>query len=96
MDKDREDADEFKAGPDWAGKMAFAPGVPVDAEAIPKRYYQVLFGKVYTLMTWSDGSTVRGEADLASLAAVAGKAITKEGWYDALGRYIGSELPGSL
>lgn len=90
------DEEVFEAGPDWGDKTAFAPGVPTDSRAIPKRYYQVLFGKVYTLMTWSDGSTVRGEADLASLAAVAGKAITKEGWYDALGRYIGSELPGSL
>lgn len=90
------DEEVFEAGPDWDDKTAFAPGVPADSRAIPKRYYQVLFGKVYTLMTWSDGSTVRGEADLASLAAVAGKAITKEGWYDALGRYIGPELPGSL
>ena len=89
-------ADELEPGPEWEGKMGFAPGVPDDPDAIPERLYQVLLGRVYTLTRWKDGSTARGEVALADLEAVAGGAITKEGWYNALGKYQGSELPGSL
>lgn len=89
-------ADDFEPGPGWEDKMSFAPGVPDDPDAIPELLYQVLEGKVHTRLTWRDGSVSRGEVPLADLAAVAGKTITKEGWYDALGKYIGAEPPGSL
>ncbi len=86
----------FTPGPDWEDKMSFAPGVPDDLDSIPERLYQALLGRVYTLTRWKDGSTARGEIPLADLESVAGKPIVKEGWYDALGKYIGAELPGSL
>lgn len=89
-------ADEFEAGPEWEGKMDFAPGVPEDPDAAPDLFYQVLLGRVYTLTRWRDGSTGRGEVQLADLEALAGGPITREGWYDALGKYLGAELPGSL
>lgn len=86
----------FEPGPDWEDKTSFAPGVPDDPDAVPELLYQVLLGKVFTLMRWRDGSTARGEVALADLEALAGSAVTREGWYDALGRYLGAELPGSL
>ncbi|UGL62850.1 hypothetical protein [Xanthomonas phage MET13-T1] len=89
-------ADEFEAGPEWEGKMDFAPGVPEDPDATPELFYQVLLGRVYTLTRWRDGSTGRGEVQRADLEALAGGPITREGWYDALGKYLGAELPGSL
>jgi len=90
------DSDKFEPSPDWEDKMSFAPGVPDDPEAIPELYYQALLGRVYTLTRWKDGSTARGEVTLEDLGAVAGSAIYKEGWYDALGAFIGAELPGAL
>lgn len=89
-------SDTFEPGPDWEDKTGFAPGVPDDPDAIPELFYQVLLGKVFTLQRWKDGSTVRGEILLADLEALAGQTISKEGWYDALAKYIGPELPGSL
>lgn len=91
-----EDDKEFQPGPDWEDKVSFAPGVPDDPDAVPELLYQVLLGRVYTLTRWTDGSTARGEVPLADLEAVAGKPVTREGWYDALGAYVGPELPGSL
>ncbi len=88
--------DDFEPGPGWAEKVSFMPGVPEDDDAVPELYYQVLLGRVHTLQRWKNGSTARGEVGLAELEAVAGGSITREGWYDALGRYVGSELPGSL
>jgi hypothetical protein len=90
------DEDEFEPGPDWEDKTSFAPGVPDDPDAVPELLYQVLLGRVYTLTRWRDGSTARGEVSLADLEAVAGGTVSKEGWYDALGKYLGGELPGSL
>lgn len=84
--------DEFEAGPYWEEKTAFAPGVPEDPDAIPTLVYQVLFGRVYTRLTWKNGSVSRGEVELADLENLAGKPITKEGWYNALGEYLGAEL----
>lgn len=88
--------DVFEAGPGWEEKTSFAPGVPLDQDAIPEVLFQVLLGRVYTLTRWKDGSTVRGEIPLAELEALAGKPVTREGWYDVLGRYLGAELEGSL
>lgn len=86
----------FEPGPDWADKTSFAPGVPDDQDAVPELLYQVLLGRVFTLTRWRDGSTARGEVPLTDLEAVAGSTVTREGWYDALGKYVGPELPGSL
>ncbi|ALH23611.1 hypothetical protein PaMx28_11 [Pseudomonas phage PaMx28] len=86
----------FEPGPDWEDKTSFAPGVPDDPDAAPELLYQVLLGRVFTLTRWKDGSTARGEVARADLEAVAGGPVTKEGWYDALGKYVGAELPGSL
>lgn len=86
----------FEPGPHWPGKMSFAPGVPDDPDAIPELLYQVLLGRVFTLTRWRDGSTARGELPLAEFEKLTGSTVAKEGWYDALGQYIGSELPGSL
>lgn len=86
----------FEPGPDWEDKMSFAPGVPEDPDATPELLYQALLGRVFTLTRWRDGSTARGEVSLAELESVAGSVVSREGWYDALGRYIGAELPGSL
>lgn len=88
--------DPFEPGPEWEGKTSWAPGVPDDPDAIPELLYQVILGRVHTLTRWKDGSTSRGEVTLQDLEALAGQAITKEGWYDALGKYLGSEAPGSL
>lgn len=88
--------DKFEPGPDWEDKTSFAPGVPLDTDAIPELLYQVLLGRVYSRLTWKDGSTSRGEVELADLESIAGQPITREGWYDAMGRYIGPELEGSL
>lgn len=94
--KVKTDDRSFEPGPDWGDKTSFAPGVPDDLGAVPELLYQVLLGRVFTLTRWRDGSTARGEVQLADLEAVAGSAVAREGWYDALGKYIGPELPGSL
>ncbi len=86
----------FEPSEEWEGKVSFAPGVSDDPAARPELWYQVLAGQVFTLMRWADGSTARGQVDLATLEDVAGGPITREGWYDALGTYAGDQLPGSL
>ena len=86
----------FEAGPHWAGKTSFAPGVPDTPSAVPELFYQVLNGRVFTLTRWKDGSTARGEVALTDLVALAGQPVNRDGWYDAMARFIGRELPGSL
>jgi hypothetical protein len=76
----------------WLEKTGYAIGVPEDPDAIPEVRYQLLQGRVYTLKTWRDGSTIRGEIDLDTLAVVVGS-TPQEGWYDALGNYLGDD-PG--
>jgi hypothetical protein len=83
--------DEFEPGPGWAEKTGFAPGVPDDPGAVPDTYYQVLLGNVYTLTRWADGSTVRGEVQLAELEVLVGGPL-REGWYGTTGGYLGTEL----
>ena len=86
--------DQFEAGPDWAEKTDFAPGVLLEAPASVLRY-QALLGNVYTLETWEDGSTARGEVPLAHLEALSGAPV-REGWYDAAGKYLGPTLDAEL
>lgn len=90
------DVGAFEPSEEWEGKTSFAPGVPEDPAARPELWYQVLAGQVFTLMRWTDGSTARGSVDLGTLEDVAGAPIVREGWYDALGQYVGDQLPGSL
>lgn len=74
----------------FVGGLESAIGMPTDPNAIPKVRYQVLNGKVFLLQHWKDGSTLRGEIELQTLANLAGGA-PQEGWYDATGTYLGSE-----
>jgi hypothetical protein len=74
----------------WLEKTGYAIGVPDDPDAIPRVRYQLLQGRVYTLTTWRDGSTIRGETDIETLAALVGS-TPQEGWYDALGKYLGDD-----
>lgn len=70
----------------------FAPGMPEDDDQIPTLVYQVIEGRVYTLMKWPNGSTARGEATLEALQRLHG-AAPKAGWYSASGKFLGSD-PG--
>jgi hypothetical protein len=65
-------------------------GMPTDPDAIPEVHYQVLGEKVYQLQSWKDGSTVRGEIEMQTLANLMGGATPQEGWYDVLGNYLGA------
>lgn len=76
----------------WRDKTNYAPGVPDDPDAIPEVRFQVLLGRVHVLKRWRDGSTVRGELDLDFIEGLSG-APPREGWYDALGTYLGAD-PG--
>lgn len=84
--------EEFEPGPGWADKTGFAPGMPEDAADIPTMRYQVLHGRVFTLTRWRDGSTARGETELAVLQKLVDGPI-REGWYNAVGDYLGDN-PG--
>ena len=70
----------------------FIPGLPDDLSTLPVLHYQALMGRVYTIKRWSDGSTVRGEVPLKQLEMLVGGSV-KEGWYDALGEWLGMSLP---
>lgn len=89
-------AGEFEPGPHWEGKTDFAPGVPEDPGVIPDLYYQVLLGRVYTVKIHPDESVSHGEIALADLESLKGSPVTKEGFYDFKGSYLGLMLPGSV
>lgn len=74
----------------------FAPGMPEDTTGLPTLLYQVLEGRVHTLLTFPDGSSSHGEVALADLEAVVGGAVERDGWYTASGAYLGEQPPGSL
>lgn len=88
-------AEQFKPGPGWGDKTGFAPGVPDDPAQAPVTMYQVLHGRVFTLMRCPDESASRGEIALAELERRVGGPV-KEGWYDALGEYLGAVPPDGL
>lgn len=67
----------------------FAPGMPLDPNAIPEVHYQVLAEKVFLLQRWKNGSTLRGEIEMETLAQRIGSQ-PQEGWYDVLGTYLGA------
>jgi hypothetical protein len=79
--------------PEWDAKTDFAIGVPDDPDAIPTVRYQVLLGRVYVTSSWKDGSRACGEIPLDALSKLVGGPVTKEGWYDEGGNYLGQD-PG--
>jgi hypothetical protein len=72
-------------------KENWLPGMPADPDKIPQLRYQVIGGRVYSLQKWRDGSSARGEIGLDVLERLRGKPVTREGWYDALGEWIGAD-----
>ena len=74
----------------------WAPGMPDDPGLLPTTLYQYLAGRVYTLVTWPDESTVHGEVPVQQLRDILGGKPLLEGWYDICGEYIGEHPPGSL
>jgi len=76
----------------WKEKTDFVPGLAPDTQ-IPETRYQVLNGAVFTLQVWKSGSTARGQMTLSELEDQLGQPITKEGWYDHAGKYLGND-PG--
>lgn len=75
----------------FVGGLDSAIGMPIDPNAIPEVRYQVLDGTVFLLQHWKDGSTLRGEIEMETLAQLIG-APPQEGWYDVTGAYLGSVL----
>lgn len=75
----------------FVGGLESAIGMPTDPAAIPEVRYQVLGEKVFLLQHWKDGSTVRGEIEMQTLANLMGGVMPQEGWYDVLGTYLGPE-----
>jgi hypothetical protein len=69
----------------------FAPGVPDDAADLPTTRYQVLEGRVFTLTVWRNAATARGEVAVADLEQLRGEPVTRDGWYDETGAYLGDE-----
>lgn len=74
----------------------FIPGWPENETEHPTLHYQVLLGRVYSLLRFPNESVAHGEITLADLAGIAGQPIVKEGWYSSIGDYIGTQLPGSV
>ena len=74
----------------------WAPGLPDDPGLLPTTLYQNLAGRVYTLVTWPDESTVRGEVPLEQLRDKLDGRPLLEGWYSICGEYLGEHPPGSL
>lgn len=68
----------------------WAPGQPASWDEAPTLIYQVLAGRVFTLKTWPDGSSARGEVTLEVLEDLTGEKITREGFYNALGEFQGA------
>lgn len=74
----------------------WAPGVPDDPSLLPTTVYQALAGRVYTLVTWPDESTVHGEVPIEQLEDLLDGKPVVEGWYSISGVYLGAHPPGSL
>ena len=75
---------------DWAPRMPDDPGL------LPTTLYQALAGRVYTLVTWPDGSTVHGEVPIGQLEDLLDGKPVVEGWYSISGVYLGDHPPGSI
>lgn len=78
----------------WKEKTDFVPGIVFGETLIPELRYQILQGRVFTLQVWPNGSTARGQMTLDDLEKQLGQPVTKEGWYDHTGKYLGTEDAG--
>ena len=77
----------------WKEKTGFVPGLAPDT-IVPEIRYQVLNGQVFYIQVWGNtDETARGQLTLAELEDQLGKPVTKEGWYDHEGTYLGDD-PG--
>lgn len=77
----------------WKEKTGFVPGLAPDT-VVPETRYQVLNGQVFYLQVFGNtGETSRGQMTLADLENQLGQPVTKEGWYDHEGKYLGDD-PG--
>lgn len=91
-----EEDDDILRTDRWKEKSGFVPGLVFPDEngeggtQVPELRFQVLNGNVYTLQVWPDGETARGQLTLAELESQLGESVTKEGWYDHTGKYLGS------
>lgn len=74
----------------------WAPGMPDDPGLLPTTMYQALAGRVYTLVTWPDESTARGEVPIEQLEDMVGRGNVREGWYSISGDYLGDHPPASI
>ena len=78
----------------WKEKTNFVPGIVPSVTVVPKTRYQVLNGQVFYLQVYGNtGETARGQMTLAELEQQFGEPVTKEGWYDHAGKYLGDD-PG--
>lgn len=75
---------------DWAPGMADDPGL------LPTTLYQPLAGRVYTLVTYPDESTARGEVSVEQLMDLLDGKPVVEGWYSISGIYLGNQPPGPI
>ena len=84
-----------RINPTWEGKMSFLPGMPDDLSQMPTLHYQLIQGRVFTLLRWPNGSVSRGEVPLQQLRNLTQEPL-EDGWYSSAATYLGTELPGSL
>ena len=68
----------------------FLPGLLGSAET--HLLYQVLEGRVFTLIKGRDDLVSHGEVPTDVLAELTGEEL-KEGWYDEAGRFLGEDPP---
>lgn len=69
----------------------WAPGQPLDWADAPSLTYQVLAGQVFTTLRSKDGSVARGTTTLQALADLTGAPISKEGFYNSEGNFLGAQ-----
>lgn len=77
----------------WKEKTSGIPGYIPGETLIPELRFQVLGPNVYSLQVWPDGETARGQLTIPELESQLGKSVTKQGWYDHEGKYLGDD-PG--
>ncbi len=75
----------------WEGKTALPVGINLDGP-LPTLTYFVMGQNVYTRLAWPDGTTTRGVIPRADLEERFGTSGLKDGFYNALGDYLGETL----
>ena len=84
-----------RINPTWEGKMSFLPGMPDDLSQMPTLHFQLIQGRVFTLLRWPNDCVARGEVSLQQLRDLTQEPLA-DGWYSSSGNFMGTELPGSL